>query len=415
MPAATPIPRGPAVLTLYTAWDLLTAPGCPVCRYAGEAADRYLAWFAVEGHADAVTVTRLCTSLGMCPRHTRGLMRQPGAAGRLTALYRYLTREARDRLSGPTARIAGCPACEHDDGAAGRALETLLDGLADGQVRDRYRELGGMCLAHLRAASARGDRRVRAWLSRTVAAAADSQADPGWRAGTSDDADIRVALRGTPPAAAATGPGMCAACLAAGRSEHSWLAGIARGGSRGDSDAPLCADHLGDLIVMAGPPDPAPLLAWQADRVIAALAGTTSSPDRGPGPASWFRSRRGAGNGPCPVCQVSDAAARRTVGDLRGRLRAGRPDDGRQVPLCVRHLLILKAADPRAGRLAAPGAIERADSLIAELDQAFANGTWARRREAKGAEMTAWRRAAAFLDGGVFCGCPPRRVLKPER
>lgn len=50
LPAATPLPRGPAVLTLYTAADLLTGPGCPVCRYASEAASRYLTWFALEGH-----------------------------------------------------------------------------------------------------------------------------------------------------------------------------------------------------------------------------------------------------------------------------------------------------------------------------------------------------------------------------
>ena len=99
--SSTPIPRGPTVLTLYSAADLLTGPGCPVCRYAGEAGDRYLAWFALEGHANSVTVTRLCTSLGMCARHTRGLMSQPGAARRLTAVYRYLTREARDRLRRP--------------------------------------------------------------------------------------------------------------------------------------------------------------------------------------------------------------------------------------------------------------------------------------------------------------------------
>lgn len=171
MPAATPLPRGPVVLTLYSATDLLTGPGCPVCRYAGEAASRYLAWFALEGHADAVTVTRLCASLGMCPRHTRGLMSQPGAARRLTALYRYLVRAARDRLAGHAARLAGCPACEHDDGAAGRALETLLEGLADGPVRHRYRELGSLCIPHLRAASARGDQRLIAWLAQTMTAA----------------------------------------------------------------------------------------------------------------------------------------------------------------------------------------------------------------------------------------------------
>jgi hypothetical protein len=85
VPAATPIPRGPSVPTLYDAADLLTDRGCPVCRYTAERADHYLAWFALEGHAQAATVTRLSQSLGMCPQHTRGLVSQPGAAVRLTA------------------------------------------------------------------------------------------------------------------------------------------------------------------------------------------------------------------------------------------------------------------------------------------------------------------------------------------
>jgi hypothetical protein len=32
--------------------------------------------------------------------------------------------------------------------------------------------------------------------------------------------------------------------------------------------------------------------------------------------------------------------------------------------------------------------------------------TWAHRNDARGVEMTAWRRAAVFLDGSVFGGCP---------
>jgi hypothetical protein len=164
MPAATPIPRGPTVLTLYTAADLLTWPGCPVCRYAGEAADWYLAWFALEAHADATAITRLCSSLGMCPRHTRGLMSQPGAASRLTAVYRYVMEAARDRLSGRAARLGVCPACEHDDGAVGRALDTLFEGLAGNSVREHCRELGGLCIPHLTTASARRSRVVaRLW------------------------------------------------------------------------------------------------------------------------------------------------------------------------------------------------------------------------------------------------------------
>jgi len=58
MPGATPIPRGPMVLTLCTAADLLTGPGCPVCHYADEAGDRYLTWFALEAHAAARVMGR---------------------------------------------------------------------------------------------------------------------------------------------------------------------------------------------------------------------------------------------------------------------------------------------------------------------------------------------------------------------
>jgi hypothetical protein len=94
--------------------------------------------------------------------------------------------------------------------------------------------------------------------------------------------------------------------------------------------------------------------------------------------------------------------------ELRASLRASHPVADRQVPLCVRHVLGLRALDPWAGHLAARGAVEYAGMLVAELNEAFSKGTWARRHEARGPEMTAWRQAAAFLDGSVFCGCPPR-------
>ena len=62
--------------------------------------------------------------------------------------------------------------------------------------------------------------------------------------------------------------------------------------------------------------------------------------------------------------------------------------------------------------MAARGGVERADMLIAELNEAFGKSTWARRHETRGPEMTAWCRAAAFVDGGVFCGCPPQDTTR---
>ena len=408
MPAATPIPRGPTVLTLYTAADLLTGPGCPVCRYADESGDRYLAWFALEGHADAATITRLCSSLGMCPRHTRRLISQPGAARRLTAVYRYVMEAARDHLDGRAARPAVCPACRHDDAAAGRALDTLIEGLADDCVRERYRELGGLCLPHLGSATARAGHRLAAWLSETVAGTvATWPTSAGWLARTDRDAEIRAVLRQAAPASARPGSGVCPACLAAAHSEQSHLAPILRASDRSpDCRLLLCASHLSDLAVLTGVRDVAPMLAWQAGCLVASL----KPGDRTGWP--WPRRRREGGPDGCPVCLAAAQAAQRALQDFRMLLRGSRPARGHTVLLCVRHLLGLRALDREAGHMAARGGVERADTLIAELNEAFGKSTWARRHETRGPEMTAWCRAAAFVDGGVFCGCPPQDTTR---
>lgn len=132
MPAATPLPGRHPALVLGSVEDLLGQPGCAVCRHAAEAGDRYLAWFALESHADPVTIARLRASLGMCPGHTRAVMRQPGAPIRLTAVYRYLMQSARACLGSRPATLQACPACEHDRAAADRAA------IQDGVLREPH-------------------------------------------------------------------------------------------------------------------------------------------------------------------------------------------------------------------------------------------------------------------------------------
>jgi hypothetical protein len=261
-------------------------------------------------------------------------------------------------------------------------------------------------------ASARGSRRVVGWLSETMTAVvAAPLASPGWLAGTDHDAEVRAVLRCTAPATAWPGSELCAACLAAGRSETGCLAEILRasGGDQPDRRL-LCGGHLNDLVVLAGQRAASSLLAWQAGCLAASPAWRPASP---PVPARrLLRSRRPRAGGParCPVCLAAGNAAQRAVDGLRASLRASHPAPGRRAPLCVRHLLNLRALDPRAGQVTARGAAEHADMLIAELAEAFSKNTWARRHETRGPEMTAWRRAAAFLDGGVFCGCVTRET-----
>jgi hypothetical protein len=320
---------------------------------------------------------------------------------------------ARDRLSGCVVRLDVCPACEHDGRAVDRALDTLLEGLIDNSVQARYRELGGLCLPHLRTASAQAGHRTIAWLTQTVTATVTGRsASLGWLAGTDHDADRRAVLRHAAMAIERPGSDACLACLAAARSENDHLAQFLRTSERGERDGTLlCAVHLADLIACAGQREAAALLAWQAGCLATGLARRARSSlllRLGGGPASWLRPRhRDGGADGCPVCLTRENSMRRVVDDLRAPMRASRPITDRQVALCARHLLGLKAVDPWAGHVTAPGAVERAQTLIAELNGAFGKNTWARRHEARGAEMTAWRRAAAFLDGGVFFACPP--------
>jgi hypothetical protein len=67
----------------------------------------------------------------------------------------------------------------------------------------------------------------------------------------------------------------------------------------------------------------------------------------------------------------------------------------------------LRAEDPQSAADAIRMAMCSAQSLVSELEDAFSKRTWARRHDAQGPEMTAWRRAAALVDGRVYGGGTP--------
>jgi len=420
MPAATPFPRGPSVLTLYHAEDLLTAAGCPACRYVAEASDRYLAWFALEGHGDAVTITRLCASLGMCPQHTRGLMRQPGAAIRLTAVYRYLLQSARAQLTGRAASLAPCPACARETAARDRALDTLVTGLGGDEIRGLYRELGGLCVPHVRAAAGlRARRQVIGWLTESMNfRLAGEPPSLAVLAGWPDaDAGPRARLRASVPARGAADPDICPVCLAAARAERDGLARLAAGPVDGRvGRAGLCPAHVHDACAAASGDQAragmTALLAGQAQWSAACLArmlsALTSRAAVQPARRLPRSALRAWGPGDCPVCCARDEAAQQETGRCRRELMSAAAERAlhHRPGLCIRHVLTVRSADAVAGRKAAGVAAGRAARLIDELGEASRKATWAGRHEARGPEMTAWRRAAALLDGGVHGGGP---------
>jgi hypothetical protein len=399
MPAATPLPRGPSVLTLYDAADLLTAPGCPVCRYASEAGDRYLRWFALEAHAQPDTITRLCACLGPCARHTRLMMSQPGAAIRMTAVYRYVVTAARDRLAGRGGRLAACPACDHDAAAAERALSTLIEGLADSATMYRFRELGGVCLPHWAAVASAGRRLTVEWLTETMRESVTApSAHLAWLAGTDPDAEIRAVLRRSVPTTGLAAPMACPPCLASAQAERDALDRLAALASDGpEPTLTLCAEHLADAAVTTTDrPGLRALLAWQAECLTTRLNSRS---------AHWLRAgrRQRAPDGQCAVCHARHTAAQRVLAEVSTErpARAGSA-------LCVRHHLALRVAAPRASQALLPAVVQAADVLIGDLADAFDATARARSRGAPALDSGAWRRAAAFLDGAVFGGYPAR-------
>jgi hypothetical protein len=405
VPSAAPVPRGPSRLLLGSAAGLLDRPGCPACRYAAEASDAYLSWFALDGHYDANVLSRVCASRGMCPPHTRRLLTQPGAATRLTAVYRYVLEGAmRDVCARPAAM---CPACEHDAAAADRLLGILLE---DVTAADRwaYEQHGGLCLPHLRRAAGLGHRvdvrwPVRFMMMRLTQELPSLELLAGW---PDPDAGARAALRAALPLGLDGSAGWtCAACWAAASAEREQLAGAIAAGSLAPASSPddcLCEPHLRDLVA-AGHGSVA--LSWQAARQASVLDARPRRLSSSGGRLS-VRSRRALADPGCPICRSRDLAGAKVIAGLQPRLRAGTHGIRAGLGICLRHAGALHELDAGAGRLASGPLTEYASQLVAELAAAFVMRTWAHRDDPRGTEMTAWRRAAAFLDGAVLGGCP---------
>jgi hypothetical protein len=375
MPSAAPQPPGPSHLALFGAEDLLRPDGCPVCRYVVGASDRFLGWFALEGHADADMITQMCRSLGFCAVHARGMLSQSGAEGRMTAVYTYLLRAAACYLAEGTSPTAPCLGCTRDAEATERALDTLLADLQEPDVCDRYRAAHGLCLPHLRTAAPRAGRQLAAWLAEDMLT--------GLAVGPPDLA----LLAGDPAPLPSVRSGICRACVMAHHLERDAPSnsGSPAGAVRGPC-AGLCPAHLREARAGTGA---AELLAAETERALAWLAATASPPARFaklPG-----RSRRREDG--CPLCQSAG-----TPGDQAVRALHAAPD---QPQLCLRHVIALRNRDPGAAEQLVRSAADRTRALLAELEEAARKRSWQHRHEPRGPETTAWRRAATLVDGRI--------------
>lgn len=164
---------------------LLRQAGCPICRARAEACNRTLTWFWIDGYNEPSWIDRLERTHEFCGRHWWQAVRTGQAYG-LSHVAEYLARDATGELSRlaiqrrrrafpawfmplstqmrrlsslrarhhrtPVDRSVAeeCPLCVTEADAERYNCRTLAEALVDGELRDVYRDSGGVCLHHLR-------------------------------------------------------------------------------------------------------------------------------------------------------------------------------------------------------------------------------------------------------------------------
>jgi hypothetical protein len=394
--SAEPVPEASPV----SAVRLFDLPGCPACRHVAQATQAYLAWLALDGYRDDTVLSQLSASPGLCAAHTCRLLAQPGAAARLTTVYRHVIEAA----VGDVAPWPGaCPACEHAASAVDQMFGYLLGEATRGDRRT-YKQHGGLCLPHLRGAAVARRGADTLWLVRFMIVRLTVEAPSlDVLAGFVIEAGLLPF-----PGQSGNDPAMCVVCAA----------GVEAARSDGDDPAKecLCPRHLCD-VVLAAHRGAADMLAQQAALHTARLGRVVDGRSRSLGNYLSVRARRALTDTGCPVCRRSEAARTDAIADVAGALRQPRAAVPAQLALCLRHARDVHAVDQHAGRNALAYLSDRGQQVVAELVAAADNDVAGHLSRSGALAMTAVRRAAVFLDGSALCpgAAATPRAAAPHR
>ncbi|NGN64536.1 hypothetical protein G5C51_11555, partial [Streptomyces sp. A7024] len=407
---------------------LLAAGPCAVCTERDDAAHRWLRYFTHHSRAEARVQTRIRSSMGFCPPHTRHLLGDPASASwLLPQLYDLALDGGLQLLTGPARRPAphACPACVTGTRAAARARSVLLRALDRPPVFAAMTG-GDVCLPHLAAAAASLPAEEGVRLAEAVVHRFPERAALEWIAGSDADAPVRARLhRALDPLAdeedrrqqrsvldrwdADAGLACCPLCLAEHRAARRLLRWAAWAGPEppDGEDTALCARHLHDLAADGGPNlaviTAGNAAAWQARFTRFHLLRRQGGAARRTAPE---RLLYGPDTRGCRACREEALAARRQRDLLTAvlydatRARAYETAHG----ICLRHAM--SWPDPPAPVFAALRA--RTALLRWELDEALRKQEWHTRHEVRGAELGVGLRAPTLVDGRVYAGLPPQ-------
>ncbi len=455
-------------LDTATALELVRSGQCPACRFIEDREKAFFFWFALEQYQEPEVIEELDRALGFCPRHNRALLRARVYPGTLTHIFLHVSAAARAAIGGVKRRDGRCPACAHEEWAAGHAIRVLLRTLSEDTVASAYGQSQGLCASHFldairTATPAEIERPMRHFEAR---ASEDDAAGRQLALFSGSDADTadRLALRRRLPEqlgddastserlGADLALDLCPACLAANRAVLRYLCWLSTERRKGSNDfarevVGLCAPHLADAH--ASDPEAARWLVleksvrWQ--QALGRLRREVEKlPAAGLGArlrfvSRWINEGKGerrerrrtaedlfeiAGTALEPR-RAFRRAASRFEGQFPGcgACRTESTAQGRMLALIAAALLDRRFARqyeqahglcvrhvlswPDTDRtLPAEVCSARLGLLRWELEESDRKRDWLIRYEADGPEATAWRRAMAQIDGRVFLGNP---------
>ena len=147
----------PALFT-YHLHDILTKPGCVMCRLVRESEEQWLWNLLYEYTGDPQIHARFADSLGLCGEHAELMRmivekRQLVTPSGVARLYETVSREEISHLSHTARKGQGkadeCPLCRYRDQSSERKASFLARALREKTWQEEYALSDGLCQAHL--------------------------------------------------------------------------------------------------------------------------------------------------------------------------------------------------------------------------------------------------------------------------
>jgi len=151
-------------ITYYKLKEALTRQGCPICRLAEDAVNKFFEALFYEYVNDPHVHKEIIHSGGFCKTHIHHLFNFADNLG-ASIIFSRLARVYEKALQTGTLPDGKCPACKRFEEASSRYCKALADFMLDKEMREAYKSSDGLCMKHLRDVLLMSKGENKEWLS----------------------------------------------------------------------------------------------------------------------------------------------------------------------------------------------------------------------------------------------------------